>query len=261
MVDPTDPLGAHAHPAPPPAHPERVRPSVVIGALAILVLIVGLGLLFADLLQRGRPARFARLLAERGTVEAELGQGRDAGVPPSPAVSPVPGLHFALGPEAPPVEEADDPQRVASRRSFADGDAGVGGPPFAETWVRGTLRSVEGSSSAHAGDACWVRVLPVGGQGYNCLVRVTCGETLLYPDGPQQAGYAPCELDAGHVVRGTDTSTSGRDGDPTLDLDLERREVRVGDRTPVDGDPYFQQLGGRGIPTFSAEIALEPPRA
>lgn len=261
MVEPTDPVGANAHPAPPPGKEERVRPSVALAALGILALIVGLGVLFADLLQRGRPARFARLVAERGSVEAELGQGRDAGTSPPPSVTLHSGLHFALGPEAPPVEDQEDPQRVASRRSFADGDAGVGGPPFQETWVRGTLRSIHGASSARPGDACWVRVLPVGGQGYNCLVRVTCGETLLYPDGPQQAGYAPCELEAGHVVRGTDTSTSGRDGDPSLDLDLGRREVRVGDQSPVEGDPYFQQLEGRGIPSFSAEIALEPPRA
>ncbi len=261
MIEPTDSAGAPAHSAPVPGKEERVRPSVAVGALAILAFIVALGLLFADLLQRGRPAHFARLIAERGSVEAELGHGRDAGTSPGPIAPIRPSLHFALGPEAPPEDAEDDPQRAASRRSFGDGDAGIGGPPFQETWVRGTLRAVDGASAARAGDACWVRVLPVGGRGYNCLVRVTCGETILYPDGPQQAGYAPCDLEDGHVVRGTDSSTSGRDGDPTLDFDLGRRELRVGDQAPVDGDPYFQQLGGRGIPTFSAEIALDPPRA
>ena len=82
-----------------------------------------------------------------------------------------------------------------------------------------------------------------------------------YPDNAQQAGYAPCDVEAGRVVRGSDANTSGRDGDPTLDLDLGRGEPQVRDATPQLGEPYFQQLGASGVRTFSAQIALERPRA
>jgi hypothetical protein len=99
----------------------------------------------------------------------------------------------------------------------------------------------------------------VGGSGYNCLVRVMCEGSLLYPDNAQQAGYAPCDVEDGRVVRGTDSSTSGRDGDPTLDLDIGRGQLQVRDTTPQEGDPYFERLGVGTVPTFAAQIALDPP--
>jgi hypothetical protein len=236
-----------------------VRPAVGLAALALFCASLAIAILAARFLQRGGAGELARLLAERGSVDTALGHGLDAGVHEEPDAGPP--VSFTLGPEG--ATAAEDPQREASRRSFHGDDAGVGVAPFQETWARGRLLSSEGMPEVHAGQECWVRVLPVGGSGYNCLVRVTCGETLLYPDSSQQAGYAPCDVEDGRVVRGTDSSTSGRDGDPTLELDLSRRSVQVHDATPLQGEPYFDRLGSGGAPvrTFSAQIALDPPRA
>lgn len=237
---------------------ERVRLPVGLAALALICASLAVAILFARFLQQGGPGDLARMVAERGAVEHELGRAQDAGLP-APADA---SIGFAIGPDAvPTLESAEDPQRQASRRSFHGGDAGTSAAPFQETWARGHLLSIDGAMNVHAGQECWVRVLPVGSGGYNCLVRVTCGETLLYPDGSQQAGYAPCEVEDGRVVRGTDSSTSGRDGDPTLDLDLGRGQLRVHDATPQRGEPYFEQLGAASVRTFSAQIALDPPRA
>lgn len=238
---------------------ERVRLPVGLAALALLCASLAVAILFGRFLERGGAGDLARTLAERGAVTAQLGHARDAGAPETPDAGTA---RFALGPEAAvSFESEDDPQRLASQRSFHGADAGVGAAPFQETWARGHLLSVDGSLDAHAGQECWVRVLPVGTGGYNCLVRVTCGETLLYPDGSQQAGYAPCDVEDGRVVRGTDRSTSGRDGDPTLDLDLGRGHLQVHDATPQQGEPYFERLGATAVRTFSAQIALDPPRA
>lgn len=235
-----------------------MRLPVGLAALALLLASLAVAILFARFLQRGGAGELARLVAERGTIDHTLGRARDAAVP-APDAGPAP--LFSLGPEAvTAVGVADDPQREASERSFHGADAGVGAVPFQETWVRGHLRSVDGIPELAVGTVCWARVLPVGGSGYNCLVRVTCDETLLYPDGAQQAGYAPCEVADTHVLRGTDTSTSGRDGDPTLDLDVGARTLFVHDATPVEGDPYFDRVGSGTVRTFSAEITLEGPQ-
>jgi hypothetical protein len=234
---------------------ERVRLPVGLAALALLCASLAVSILFARYLQRGGAGELARLIAERGTVDRALGRARDAGVEPSDA-----GLAIVLGPDGLPTSASqEDPQREASRRSFHGGDAGIAALPFPETWARGHLLSIEGDRDVRAGAECWVRVLPVGGGGYNCLVRVMCEGALLYPDSSQQAGYAPCDVENGRVVRGTDSSTSGRDGDPTLDLDMGQRQLQVRDTTPQQGDPYFEQLGGASIPTFAAQIALDPP--
>jgi len=236
---------------------ERVRLPVGLAALALLCASLAVAILFARFLQRGGPGELARLLAERASVEQSLGRARDAGVETADG-----GSSFALGPDAIHLaDDADDPQRLASRRSFHGQDAGVGAAPFQETWLRGHVLSTEGEANVAMGSECWVRVLPVGGQGYNCLVRVTCGETLLYPDGPQQAGYAPCDVVDGRVVRGTDTSPTGRDGDPSLELDLGQGQIQVRDTTPVQGDPYFDRPSSVGVRTFTARIALDAPRA
>lgn len=227
-----------------------------LAALALLLASLAVAILFARFLQRGGAGELARLVAERGSVERALGRAHDAGV----SESADGGIHFALGPDIVRGADAEDPQREASRRSFRTDDAGVPSP-FQETWARGHILTAEGLPELHDGAECWVRVLPVGGGGYNCLVRVTCGDTLLYPDGPQQAGYAPCDVEDGRVVRGSDSNTSGRDGDPTIELDLGRGQLRVHDATPQQGEPYFEQLGASSVRTFSAEIALDPPRA
>lgn len=233
-----------------------MRLPVALAALALLCASLAVAILFARFLERGGVVEFARLIADQGSVEGVLGQGRDGGVGPSDA-----GTSFGIGGSVLSVGAAEDPQRQASERSMRHDDAGVASLQFQETWARGRLVSVDGMSDVHAGAECWVRVLPVGGNGYNCLVRVICGDTLLYPDNAQQAGYAPCDVESGRVVRGSDANTSGRDGDPTLDLDLGRGELQVRDAAPQLGEPYFQQLGASGVRTFSAQIALERPRA
>jgi hypothetical protein len=239
-----------------PGEDERIRFPAVLAGLALLLASAALALLVGHLVQSGRVGETARMIAERGTVEAQLGHARDGGVtdagPSLPALAG-PSLHLATSTE--------DPQLEASRRSFQrHGDAGVPSP-FVETWARGHLVQAEGVPAVHTGDECWVRVLPVAGGGYNCLVRVMCGDTLLYPDGPQQAGYAPCEVEGGRVTTGHDGSSSGRDGDPTLDFDLRGRSVRVTDAAPEEGEPYYEQTAGSAVHDFTAQIALDPPRA
>jgi hypothetical protein len=228
----------------------------MLAAGALLLASLAVAILFARLLEHGGAVDFVRVITDHGSIEGALGQRADANTPDG-------GTGIALTPSMLPSPGAvEDPQLAASQRSLRHDDAGVAvSTPFQETWARGHLVSVDGASSIHAGDECWVRVLPVGGAGYNCLVRVMCGGTLLYPDNAQQAGYAPCDVEGGRVVRGSDTNTSGRDGDPTLDLDLRRGDLTVHDVTPQQGEPFFRQLGAAGVRTFSARIALDPPRA
>ena len=130
-----------------------------------------------------------------------------------------------LGTYAHGVQDEDDPQMRAFHQSYrGDEDAGVS-QPFSIAYHRGTLLSTSGVAGLNAGAPCEVRVLPVMAAGYNCLLRVMCNDVIVYPDEGMQAGYAPCEVEAGQVVSAIDNSSS--DGDREIDLNTRTRVVRV----------------------------------
>lgn len=147
---------------------------------------------------------------------------------------------------APPSssESEPDPQQRAYRRSFSSvPDAGVM-PPFVPSLHIGRLASITGDAPAEEGARCEVRVLPVAANVFNCVVRVMCDGVVLYPDGAQAAGYAPCSVVDGIVMRAEDEDVTSADGDPALHVDLAARHVSVRDDGPL----------GR----FSATIELRP---
>ena len=71
------------------------------------------------------------------------------------------------------------------------------------------------------GEACTVAVSNQSRGGYPCRVTVVCGGVTLY-GGPQLGGYAECSARRRRWVRATDDQFSSRDGDPWLDLDVDR---------------------------------------
>jgi len=153
--------------------------------------------------------------------------------------------HWGSGPAdaGPP---AADPQVAAYERSWQRfGDAGPGGraPDFSPVTHLGVLQSIEGDAPVSEGARCEVRLLPVLSSLFNCVVRVACDDVVLYPDPDQQAGYAPCDVSDGVALRATDDGVTPEDGDPTVDVDVLGRRVRVQDRGP-------------GVTPFSADIGL-----
>lgn len=147
---------------------------------------------------------------------------------------------------APPGSEAElDPQQQAYRRSFSSvPDAGAM-PPFVPSLHIGRLASITGDAPAEEGARCEVRVLPVAANLFNCVVRVMCDGVVLYPDGAQAAGYAPCSVENGIVTQAEDESVTSADGDPAMRVDLAARHVRVMDDGPLGRE-------------FSATIELRP---
>lgn len=125
----------------------------------------------------------------------------------------------------------DDPQVVAHRRSFRNGDAGVP-MEFPPSRHMGRVVSSSGDSPVSTGDACFVRLLPVMGGSFNCVVTVACAERVIYPDSGQENGYAPCDVEAGQVLRALDEGITSADGDPTLEVDVRRGTVVVSDGPP-----------------------------
>ena len=128
-----------------------------------------------------------------------------------------------LDPEV--LEPWRDPQVHAFRRSFGGGDAGVALPfaPLEHSGRASTIRGLDLPPDA----TCDVRVLPVQSGGFNCVMRVTCGGQVVYPDSRERAGYVSCELEGGLPVRASDLSPSMRDGDPTVEFDARTGRVVV----------------------------------
>lgn len=126
------------------------------------------------------------------------------------------------------VDEEDDPQVLAMRRSFGD-DAGMAAS-FSPYRHAGHATFASGLNGVSSASSCDVRVLPVRSEGgFNCVVRVRCDGVTVYPDGALEAGYAPCDVEHGVPRTATDRGTTDRDGDPELYVDLDARLVRVRD--------------------------------
>lgn len=131
-----------------------------------------------------------------------------------------------MGGQLPPLVEAiADPQMSAFHRSF-DREAEL---PFRPTARRGHITS--GGLGLRPGTSCDVRVLPVGDASFNCVVRVTCGDVVVYPNHAQTAGFVACELDGTTPRRAFDRMPSTDDGDPAVSMDLDSGHVAVSDRT------------------------------
>lgn len=216
---------------PPPPQTDELR------GLAWLVLFgaVGLlGLLLADWLSGGPGALVARVGGEQQARVGELGprgQGSGPSGPGQAGLSPTPGV--GLGTYATGVAHEDDPQMVAFHQSYQGAvDAGVP-QPFSIAYHRGTLVSASGAAGVRPGARCEVRVLPVSSYAFNCLLRVTCDDVVIYPDDALRAGYAPCEIEGSEAVSAVDDSSS--DGDREIDLDVRGRSVVVQEHAPGGG--------------------------
>jgi hypothetical protein len=135
------------------------------------------------------------------------------------------------------VSREDDPQMLAFQQSFRGGvDAGLP-QPFTIAYHHGTLVSAAGVDGLVPGARCEVRVLPVRSHAFNCLLRVTCGDVVIYPDDALRAGYAPCEIEGSEAVSAIDDSST--DGDREIRLDVRRRSVLVQEHA-LDGAPLLE---------------------
>ena len=201
-------------------------------ALLVLAGAIGLGVLLVASAFGAEPGRRARgddpvrgapivgVLAPWTGSPTPTGEAHTGGATPS----------FVIGePASGPLE--DDPQMRAFERSYATADDAGVRQPFSIAYHRGTLVSASGTS-VHPGARCEVRVLPVQSYDFNCLVRVTCDDVVIYPDDALRAGYAPCSIEGSEAVTAVDDSST--DGDREIDLDVRSRAVlveeHVGDR-------------------------------
>ena len=138
-----------------------------------------------------------------------------------------------------------DPQRHAMREAFelTDPDAGAA-LPFSPFETSAALLRLAGEVPFDPDASCTMRVLPASGGRFNCMVRVVCGDEVVYPNQAQTAGYMRCELDgSGRPIAGVDRGHSALDGDPQVSFDLRTGELTVGDE-------------GDGVAPFSASLRL-----
>ncbi|AKF10514.1 hypothetical protein [Sandaracinus amylolyticus] len=126
-------------------------------------------------------------------------------------------------PLPPLVEAVVDPQMSRYRAVYTEAP-----PPFTPIGRRGRVLASSGLDIDSA-QPCEVRVLPAADSGFNCLVRVMCGETVVYPNRAQTAGYVACDLGEGGPSAAADSNPSVTDGDPAIAFDLARGTVTVRD--------------------------------
>jgi hypothetical protein len=103
--------------------------------------------------------------------------------------------------------------------------------------LTGTVDEVSGEAPSSLGEACKVIVRPGGGvRKTNCRAVVRCGDETLY--GRNGASYAYCEFEGGRLSRVTDMGTTSEDGDPMLELDVEKGRLEVSD----EGDSPYEVI-------------------
>ncbi len=92
----------------------------------------------------------------------------------------------------------------------------------------GRVEAVRGLTGVAVGQTCSIDVAAEARASLNCRVTVRCGERTLF-GGANPGGYAACGVTGGRYGSAADPLRSARDGDPALELDLERRVARVTD--------------------------------
>lgn len=212
-------------------NPRSIRPSVALAALAFVAIL----------------ASFTRaVIGSRATADPEPDERDEGGRrivlradehPPGHSVDRLrdPGGRGSVreawdrarlptessGPLPPLVEAFVDPQLSSFRRAWSDESP----PPFEPVEQRAHVVRAHGID-IDPNEPCEVRVLPVRGQ-FTCLVRVMCGERVVYPNPSESAGYLNCTLDEHGRVAGADTAPTTIDGDPEIRFDRDSGRVRI----------------------------------
>lgn len=97
---------------------------------------------------------------------------------------------------------------------------------------KGTVALTKGKAPVAKGDACSIRVLVERDYPskipFNCKIQVTCADKTLY-GAEEHGGYAFCHARGGKPVSAFDSGGSDTTGDPILELDLDKRTLRMSD--------------------------------
>ena len=230
--------------------PKAGRVTIPVVLLMLVMLLIGAYVVYdgndSEELRGPAGARIGEVDEE--TLETDGGWHRHdwaAAEPALPELRPVRAPVDGPTPGDPEnQDEVWDPQRRASERAFPDspGDAGPGAP-FLATEHSARIVSLSGERALDRAAACDVRVLPVRGGGFNCLVRVMCGGEVLYPNAAQTAGYVGCEVAEGQATHALDSGSTAEDTDPRIEFDLRSGTVTVSDE-------------GDGVQAFSATLQI-----
>lgn len=239
----------------PPRDPDSIRPGVL--ALAAVFLAVASLLVWGTVAGTGGSGSESAIgddtggrrivLRDDGDGDGDddfVGRVRDPGAQGSvrdswmaagdqrPAREPLPPL----------VEALVDPQLRTFHAAWDEHTP----PPFQPVEQRARLVSSRGLA-LDPNASCDVRVLPVRDSGFNCLVRVVCGGTVVYPNPSQTAGYLSCSIDESGGIAGADTAPTSADGDPAIRLD------------PATGRVMISNLDWNGPGSaFDVELAVDP---
>lgn len=229
----------------PARDPRSIRPGLLVFALCFLTAVVaGVGSVVTS---TGPFASSAPIAPDRGgrriTLEAAVddhdeGSARldDPGAQGSAReawASVSTGEQGRLEPLPPLVEAIVDPQMRRFHVEYSEESP----PPFTPVARRARVLAASGIELGGA-DACELRVLPVPDGSFNCLVRVMCGRTVLYPNRAQTAGYVSCELGETSPNQAADSLPTVTDGDPAVSFDLARGTVTVHD-SDAEGRTLF----------------------
>lgn len=91
--------------------------------------------------------------------------------------------------------------------------------------LSGRVVAAQGTAPVTIGEPCTIDIAP--NDVPNAYVRVTCGDLRLY--GHESFGQVWCERGASGALRCADEQSIATDGDPQLDLDVERLSVSLSD--------------------------------
>ncbi|MDQ3034385.1 MAG: hypothetical protein M3Y87_18400 [Myxococcota bacterium] len=239
----------------PSRDPDSIRPGVLVAAAGFLgvVALLAWGVVSSVSTtggsasiegdgERGAGGRRVVLLGDDDGQDEQERPVRDPGAQGSVRERWASADPLVREPLPPMVEALVDPQLRTFHAMWGDGTP----PPFEPIEQRARIVSARGLA-LDPNASCDVRVLPVRDSGFNCLVRVVCGDTVVYPNPSQTAGYLSCAIDASGGVAGTDTGPTSADGDPAIRLD------------PATGRVQISNLDWNGPGSaFDVEIAVDP---
>lgn len=226
----------------PTRDPRSIRPGLQIFAVLFLAALVAGA---AAVVSSARPSDASshdpggrRIVLEPATRDGdEPGRLDDPGAQGSAReawASVSTGEQAPREPLPPLVEAIVDPQMRRFHVEYSEESP----PPFQPIGRRARVLSARGIELSDA-DGCELRVLPVADGSFNCLVRVMCGRTVVYPNPAQTAGYMGCELEGSAPQRAADSLPTVTDGDPAVSFDLARGTVTVHD-ADAEGRTIFR---------------------